>query len=86
MKHFVDKYAKCPFYGKEAPLKVYCEGYCEGNNIQLSFATKELMKEHKNRYCNDIHGYRKCPLYHVVMKKYEEDGYEQVQKPPYQNQ
>jgi hypothetical protein len=30
-----------------------------------------LLQMHKERHCNSIDGYRKCPLYSVINRQYE---------------
>ena len=61
----------CPFYHAEEGIRIKCEGFCKGVNIQLYFANKELMREHKRRHCMSIEGYPGCELYEVIYKQYE---------------
>jgi hypothetical protein len=63
----------CPFYHAEMGLKLRCEGFCEAVTIQLSFLGKEQMQIHKHQHCMNIRGYRRCPIYPVINKQYEED-------------
>lgn len=74
MKHFCDPYVKCPFYKKEnlRSRKIHCEGISEGTLLQLWFESNELMKGYKKGYCK-ADSYSKCPLYHLIKKKYRED-------------
>ena len=72
MQHYSDKYVLCPFYTQEDGAKIRCEGFSEGNSLQTSFATKELLKAHKRKYCYCIAKHRQCPLYPIINKKYEE--------------
>ena len=76
MKNYMDNCTVCPFYSQEEGLKLHCEGYCTGTRIHLCFDCKERMKAHKKRYCNNLGGYKMCPLYAVIEKQYKkrEDG------------
>lgn len=75
MKHYIDKYVVCPFYSREessVTRKIHCEGHMEGTHIHLCFDTKELKKIHKKKHCKNVVGYKKCPLYPVILKKHRE--------------
>lgn len=73
MQKYVSKEAVCPFYHKEEPTKILCEGYCKTVSLQTSFQRRELLQLHKDRHCNDIKGYIKCPLYPVINRQYDEE-------------
>ena len=70
MKNYMDKSVVCPFYSQEEPLKLHCEGYSTGNRIHLCFDCKERKVSHKKVFCNDVNGYKQCPLNPVIMKQY----------------
>lgn len=74
MKYYKDMYVVCPFYSREdteIERKLHCEGYCAGNHIHMCFDNKELIKEHKKRYCKNVKGYHKCPIYPAIVRKYK---------------
>lgn len=73
MSNFGDKYVACPFYFKQEGRKLYCDGFEQGVRIHLSFGTNSLMNRHKARYCHSIVGCKKCPIYPIINKRYEED-------------
>ena len=73
MKYYVDKNTVCPFYSMQEPLRLHCDGFKAGNKIHLQFDCKERMKAYKNNYCNDIRNYKKCPLYPIIEKQYQEE-------------
>lgn len=73
MQHYVDKNAVCPFYTKQEGLRVYCEGFCRDNSLNVVFRRNIDMDEHKTHFCCNINGYRKCPLYPVIEKQYEDN-------------
>lgn len=72
MQKYVSKYVVCPFYHKEEATKILCEGFCKTTSLQTSFQTREQLQLHKERHCNEMKGYPKCPLYAVINRQYEE--------------
>lgn len=42
---------------------MHCLGFEDGVRLRVWFGSKGRKQAHKARYCNDIHGYEKCPLY-----------------------
>ena len=78
MKSFyIDKYIRCPFYSREessVARKIHCEGYCDGTHFHICFDSKELKKLHKRTVCKNENGFKKCPLYPIIEKKYKEDS------------
>ena len=73
MKHYVSKYAACPFYSQEEPKKIHCEGFDKSCRIQVSFEDRGGIQRHKRLYCYTVSGYKQCPLYPVIAKQYEEE-------------
>lgn len=71
MQNYVSKEVVCPFYKQEETTKIRCEGYCKACSLQTSFTSRVLLQIHKERHCNSIEGYRKCPLYSVINRQYE---------------
>ena len=74
---YVDPYIVCPFYAYEessTTRKLHCEGYRKGVHTQLYFASKELKKAHKKRFCKK--DYQNCPLYQGNSNHYREDDNE----------
>lgn len=63
--------ARCPFYIRETPTTIYCEGVIRRTTIKNIFATERHAVAHRCRYCNRIKGYRECGLYEAVLGKYE---------------
>ena len=78
MQNYLDKYVACPFYSQESGSKIRCEGFAEDNSLQTTFATKELLKAHKRRFCYCISKHRECPLYPIINEKYKENEDEQI--------
>ena len=72
MKCYMDKNTVCPFYSQQDNLKIHCEGFSADNRIQLSFASRQLMRKHKDKHCNNIDGYTHCPLYSIIIKQYKD--------------
>lgn len=75
-KSYIDANIVCPFYGFDGDQKIHCEGFSKSTRIQLAFASKEARREHKKAYCKSMEGCKECPLYAVIIKQYEEEGYE----------
>lgn len=73
MSNYADKYVACPFYFKQEGRKLYCDGFRKGVHIHLSFSTTSLLDIHKTRHCNSIAGCKKCPIYPLINKQYEEE-------------
>ena len=71
MQNYVSKEVVCPFYKQEEAMKIRCEGYCKACSLQTSFTSRVLLQIHKERHCNSISGYSKCPLYSVINRQYE---------------
>jgi hypothetical protein len=74
-KTYIDQYVLCPFYSREESIvtrKIHCQGFKEGTHIHICFDKKDLKKAHKLKHCKDGIGYRKCPLYSVIAKQYQE--------------
>jgi hypothetical protein len=70
MQKYLSKEVVCPFYHKEDSTKILCEGFCKSCCIQITFTSKLTLAMHKDRHCNDIKGYTKCPLYPIIIKQY----------------
>ena len=73
MSNFGDKYVACPFYFKQEGRKLYCDGFAKGVYIHLSFKTNTVLERHKARHCHSIGGCKKCPIYPLIEKRYEEE-------------
>lgn len=70
MKYNESAYAKCPFYHKEAPQRVFCEGVVDKSSLTLNFSDAEQCQDYRFRYCNAI--YETCPVFEMLTKKYKE--------------
>lgn len=67
---WVDKYAECPFYKYDDGKKsVTCEGYKKTCVVRTIFVTNGSMEVHLKAFC--CKDYQKCPLYPLLVKKYE---------------
>ena len=67
---YQDTAVLCPFY-KHHDRKniVICEGPFVRSSVTMRFYRREEMKKHIHNYCELM--YERCPLYQIVMKKYE---------------
>jgi hypothetical protein len=72
MQKYVSKEVVCPFYHKEEPFKLLCEGFCKTTTLQITFRSRDNLLLHKDCFCNEMDGYIKCPIYSVIIKQYED--------------
>lgn len=63
----------CPFYHADEGLRIKCEGFCKSCTLQLCFVDKGQFKTHKYNHCWNMKGYKRCPLYAIINRQYEED-------------
>lgn len=69
MKLFESADAKCPFYHKEAPQRVFCEGVIDKSSLTLNFSNAEQCKDYRFSYCNAK--YKDCPVNKMLAEKYK---------------
>ena len=62
----------CPFYHAEEGARLKCEGFCSTTTLQICFSNKSQFKMHKVAHCMNMRGYRRCPLYSVIARQYDE--------------
>ena len=67
------KFVKCPFYRTNNTNKIVCEGLTEGNTINLVYESQVERAKYMKEVCYDILGCRDCPIYIMLMSKYEEE-------------
>lgn len=65
-------YPKCPFYKKEEPVIVRCEGLTKDSRLVLQFNSKKNRLLYQSKYCK-TEGYKKCRIYKMLMEKYDEE-------------
>ena len=71
LKRYESKYAVCPFYKSEDPMKIYCEGVEDGTSIHLAFFSSSIeKKQYCRRYCQS--NYCDCLIAKALFSKYEE--------------
>lgn len=51
MKSKVSVYTKCPYYRREEPQKIFCEGVEPGTSIHLAFGSAGQKKDYEKLYC-----------------------------------
>lgn len=57
-----DRDAKCPYYRARDGTSVTCEGYIESTYITIRCITNERRAQWTRMHCDDIRGWRNCPL------------------------
>lgn len=65
-------YVSCPFYKKDEPVKIRCEGLEDDNRIILQFYTAQKKKTYMDQFCKSQADYKKCEICKMIEKKYEE--------------
>lgn len=73
MQNYVSKEIVCPFYKQEEGLKLRCEGFSKYCSLQISFVSRQDLKDHENTFCKSIRKYPECPIYPVVYHQYEDN-------------
>lgn len=65
------KQIKCPFFHSDDTRSILCEGCKTTSVIRQGFKSKEEKIDWQKKYCMQIKGYEKCPIFCVANKKYE---------------
>ncbi len=71
--------AICPFYRRDYPLKLNCEGG------KLVFPDRKAAKGYIDRYCSNKCGWKECPVAQSLVDYYERQDNERVQQTPQGN-
>jgi len=61
---------KCPFYLREEPKVIVCEGIGSAASLRLAFRSAKQKRRHEEQYCAGIDDCRACPLYGAIETKY----------------
>lgn len=72
MSCFISKYAVCPFYHRNDTNRICCEGVEDNNTINIVFGAKQDMLAYEKHFCDNIERHKKCLVYQMLNKKYEE--------------
>ena len=65
----------CPFFNYDETNQInaiHCEGTGRNTKLRQIYETKDDLQKWEKKYCRDIFNYRFCPIYSVIIKKYEE--------------
>ena len=60
---------KCPYYKRERPSVIYCEGAESGNCVHMAFATGTRRKAYEQQFCED--GWGKCMIADAHNRKWD---------------
>lgn len=69
MKHYVSKYAQCPYYHQQEVRKIYCEGVEEGTALQLTFDSNPHFRDYQNALCYSEH-WNTCRIAGALNRKW----------------
>lgn len=62
MKQYVSSEAVCPYYHKESPLTIYCDGIDGTASTAINFDGKDQKLYFCRHYCRSARGWRNCKL------------------------
>jgi len=60
---FCDKYTKCPYYLKESPIDIRCEGIVS-RSTTINFNTKAEKLDYKDDFCKGL--YQSCIIFQTL--------------------
>ena len=69
-KHYVSRFALCPFYQYQTGERVMCDGSASGTRVMLVFMNREERNKYLDLYCEC--NYQACPVYEGLMKAWSE--------------
>jgi hypothetical protein len=69
-----DKFVQCPFYRKSNPGRIVCEGFQEGNTINVAFEDRGDKLRYMKKRCESIEGCRLCPIHALLERMYDEQS------------
>lgn len=72
MSRYTSEYVVCPFYNRNKPNRICCEGVDKSNTLNVVFESQTMMHEYVVNYCNSIDNYKSCLLCQMLTKKWEE--------------
>ncbi len=64
-----DTYVQCPYYQRETPQVIYCEGVQDKTALRLGFANKGDWKKYKDCRCRD--NWKDCLIAKMLNLKYD---------------
>lgn len=62
-------YVFCPFYKKEEPVNLRCEGPIKNTKLILQFPNKAEKEAYQKKYCS-CKNCSECEIYKMLDKKY----------------
>lgn len=69
--HYQSRYVVCPFYRRNEPNRICCEGVGKGNTINLVFESQPRMHNYIVKFCNDMGNYHNCLICQMLEGKEE---------------
>ena len=73
---YYEKFVKCPFFCREIPNKIVCEGIIQNSVIHFTFIDAKDQKKYLQGVCSNLKGHKVCPIYKMLYQLCEEDGNE----------
>ena len=64
-------WVQCPFYKRDNSKDcLVCEGVGDARTLTQVFDSRDALKKYMQAYCWER--YKSCPLYRMIMEKYED--------------
>jgi hypothetical protein len=70
MPNWVDVDVVCPFFRRNDPNRIRCEGVENRNTINLVFEDTKQQEAYLHRFCCDIKQYKRCLICEALNRKY----------------
>ena len=67
--HKEDEYVQCPYYRKDTPQTVNCEGVVDGSGVRLGFSTLQQFRDYKAAFCRQC--WQNCRIAQMLNNKYD---------------
>lgn len=65
-----DSYAKCPFYLRDRPREIHCEGMTDGAEVRLHFSNGKAKRDYMETECYRLPRQNHCKYCRMLMQQY----------------
>jgi len=66
-----DQYAKCPYYVRDKPSRIVCQGVSDASKLAWQFDDKEDCRIQMAVFCRGK--FQNCEVYRMLQKIYDEE-------------
>lgn len=64
-----DALVQCPYYRKDVPQGVNCEGVVDGSSVKLGFTAHNRLIDYKDAFCRQC--WQNCLIAQMLNRKYD---------------